>query len=144
MTRGNRGWLLALGGVALVGVAVTLGNPNLIDLVRGPFREKAPSVAAEKIVAAALAQLGTEYRTGYFAIDYPNGDLPADQGVCTDVVIRALRGAEWDLQQLMHEDMKKRFGEYPKRYGLTRPDRNIDHRRVPNQIVFMDKFAMKL
>lgn len=143
MTRGNTRWLLALGAVALVGVAVTLGSPGPIDLVREPTRENAPNRAAGQIVAAALSQLGTEYRTGYVAMDYPNGDLPANEGVCTDVVVRSLRGAGYDLQQVMHEDMKKHFSDYPKRYGLTKPDRNIDHRRVPNQIVFMNKFAKK-
>ncbi|MDQ2985904.1 MAG: DUF1287 domain-containing protein [Armatimonadota bacterium] len=142
--RGSKGWLLGLSGVALIGVAVTLGSPGLIDLGGAASREQAPNPGAEKIVASALAQLGTKYQPGYFAIDYPNGDIPIGQGVCTDVVIRSLRGARRDIQQLMHEDMKKRFGEYPTRYGLTRPDRNIDHRRVPNQIVFMEKFAKKL
>ncbi len=121
MVRGSKGWLLGLSGVALIGIAVTLGSPGLIPLGGAASRAQASNPGAEKIVASVLAQLGTKYQPGYFAIDYPNGDIPIGQGVCTDVVIRSLRGARRDIQQLMHEDMKKRFGEYPTRYGLTKP-----------------------
>ncbi|MBA3727376.1 MAG: DUF1287 domain-containing protein [Armatimonadetes bacterium] len=108
------------------------------------IRERAATPVAEKIVHTALAQIGTIYDPGYFEIAYPNGDLPADKGVCTDVVIRSLRAAGHDLQKLMNEDMSKNFGKYPTRYGLGRPDSNIDHRRVPNQLVFMKRFARDL
>ena len=76
------------------------------------------------------------YDPGYFTISYPNGDVPANKGVCTDVVIRAYRKLGIDLQKEVHEDMKANFGKYPKIWGLTRPDRNIDHRRVPNLMTF--------
>jgi len=82
------------------------------------------------------------YTPGYFRIGYPNGDLPSTQGVCTDVVIRALRHAGRDLQRLIHEDMGHRFSTYPRR-GRSR-DRNIDHRRVPNQMHFLRKFGRTL
>jgi len=73
------------------------------------------------------------YDGRYMRLDYPGGDVPATMGVCTDVVIRSLRKAyDVDLQKLVHEDMKANFSKYPKNWGLTRPDRNIDHRRVPN------------
>lgn len=88
-----------------------------------------------KIVEAARAQIGVtvRYDPAYVTLSYPGGDVPADGGVCTDVVIRALRSAlEMDLQRLVHEDMKAGFANYPKNWGLKRPDRNIDHRRVPN------------
>jgi uncharacterized protein len=81
------------------------------------------------------SEVGALYTTGYFRIGYPMGDVPREQGVCTDVVIRALRFAGVDLQRLIHEDMRRRFSTYPRREG--RPDRNIDHRRVPNQIHFL-------
>lgn len=87
------------------------------------------------IATAARTQIGvtTSYDPAYVALAYPGGDLPMDRGVCTDVVIRALRKAlKADLQALVHEDMRARFGKYPKNWGLARPDRNIDHRRVPN------------
>ena len=68
----------------------------------------------------------------YQRIDYPMGDVSAGRGVCTDVVIRAYRSLGIDLQVKVHEDMRAHFARYPKLWGLTRTDRNIDHRRVPN------------
>jgi uncharacterized protein YijF (DUF1287 family) len=66
-------------------------------------------------------------------LGYPGGDVPIETGVCTDVVIRSLRDARRvDLQQLVHEDMRAHFPQYPPNWGLRKPDRNIDHRRVPN------------
>ena len=88
-----------------------------------------------KIVEAARTQVGVtvSYDPDYVALKYPGGDLPREKGVCTDVVIRALRdGLGKDLQKLVHEDMKANFSAYPKNWGLSRPDKNIDHRRVPN------------
>jgi uncharacterized protein len=88
-----------------------------------------------KIVAAARGQVGktTGYDPAYRAIPYPGGDVPIESGVCTDVVIRALRESHGiDLQKLIHEDMKAHFAKYPKNWGLKSTDRNIDHRRVPN------------
>ncbi len=86
------------------------------------------------LVAAALKQTSeaVRYDPAYFVIPYPGGDVPADRGVCTDVVIRAYRAAGIDLQVLVHEDMRAHFSRYPKLWGLQRTDRNIDHRRVPN------------
>ena len=72
------------------------------------------------------------YDGSYRRIDYPGGDVPDDVGVCTDLVIRAYRAIGIDLQELVHEDMRTAFTEYPAFWGLTRPDPNIDHRRVPN------------
>lgn len=90
---------------------------------------------AEKLVGAAEAQIGvtTRYDPAYVRLAYPMGDVPEDRGVCTDVVIRAYRSAfGFDLQQHVHDDMRAAFAAYPKIWGLARPDRNIDHRRVPN------------
>ncbi|MCU4155041.1 DUF1287 domain-containing protein [Carboxylicivirga sp. A043] len=84
------------------------------------------------------------YDPSYFSLDYPNGDVPADRGVCTDVVIRAYRKFNIDLQQLVHEDMCDNFELYPKNWGLTSPDKNIDHRRVPNLMVFFSRFGKEL
>lgn len=72
------------------------------------------------------------YDGGYKTIPYPNGDVSMETGVCTDVIIRAYRVLGFDLQKLVHEDMKKNFSKYPQLWGLSRTDRNIDHRRVPN------------
>jgi uncharacterized protein len=90
---------------------------------------------ARKLVEAAESQIGvtTRYDPAYVTLDYPDGDVPMDRGVCTDVVIRAYRqGLGIDLQQLVHEDMARNFASYPETWGLSKTDRNIDHRRVPN------------
>lgn len=89
----------------------------------------------EKIVEAARKQIGvtTSYVADYVTLDFPLGDVAREGGVCTDVVIRALRdGLEKDLQKLVNDDMRSHFSAYPKNWGLSKPDRNIDHRRVPN------------
>ena len=86
------------------------------------------------LVAAAREQVGVtvRYDPEYTAIGYPDGDVPMDRGVCTDVVIRALRRQGLDLQRAVHEDMRRNFGAYPRMWGARATDRNIDHRRVPN------------
>jgi uncharacterized protein YijF (DUF1287 family) len=90
------------------------------------------------VVAGAKAQVGRTrgYDSSYRSIPYPGGDVPIEAGVCTDVIIRAFRQAGIDLQLLVHEDMKTHFAEYPRQWGLRRPDSNIDHRRVPNLQTF--------
>ncbi len=96
-------------------------------------QERAPK--SSPIVSAARDQIGktTVYDPSYVRLEYPGGDVPIHKGVCTDVVIRALRDAlDMDLQELVHEDMKSAFSKYPKIWALKKPDRNIDHRRVPN------------
>ncbi|HCC52951.1 MAG TPA: DUF1287 domain-containing protein, partial [Porphyromonadaceae bacterium] len=80
----------------------------------------------------------------YFSIPYPGGDVPANKGVCTDVVIRAYRRLGIDLQKEVHEDMKANFPKYPKNWGLSRPDTNIDHRRAPNLMVFFARHGREL
>ena len=87
---------------------------------------------------------GVHYDSAYIAIDYPGGDVPADIGVCTDVIIRAFRHAGTDLQILIHEDMQENFALYPQVYGISAPDRNIDHRRVRNQMRYFERFAETL
>lgn len=98
-----------------------------------------------KLVRAARAQVGVtvSYNPAYVRLPYPGGDVTPEQGVCTDVIVRAYRAAlSIDLQKLVHEDMKSSFALYPKQWGLKRPDPNIDHRRVPNlQTLFRRKGA---
>ncbi|MCL2682075.1 MAG: DUF1287 domain-containing protein [Bacteroidales bacterium] len=89
--------------------------------------------------AFTLTKQQVTYDPAYVQIAYPNGDVPANTGVCTDVVIRAYRKLGIDLQKEVHEDMKANFNKYPKNWGLSRPDRNIDHRRVPNLMVFFSR-----
>ncbi|MDQ4122628.1 MAG: DUF1287 domain-containing protein [Acidobacteriota bacterium] len=79
------------------------------------------------------------YDQAYVVLDYPNGDVPAERGSCTDVVIRALRAAGVDLQKEVHEDIRQNFTVYPQKWGLKKPDKNIDHRRVPNLQTFFSR-----
>lgn len=95
---------------------------------------------AQRLIQAARVRIGvtTLYDAAYVRLDYPGGDVPDERGVCTDVVVRAYRAAfGFDLQQAVHEDMARAFEAYPAILGLTRPDRNIDHRRVPNLETFL-------
>lgn len=90
---------------------------------------------AGKLLAAARAQVGVtlRYDSAYTPLSFPGGDVPRERGVCTDVLIRAYRDALGiDLQALVNADMRAAFGAYPRTWGLRAPDRNIDHRRVPN------------
>jgi uncharacterized protein YijF (DUF1287 family) len=93
------------------------------------------------LVEAARKQIGVtiSYDSGYQRIPYPNGDVPMERGVCTDVVVRAYRQLGVDLQVKVHEDMAAAWKVYPKSWGLSRPDSNIDHRRVPNLATFFSR-----
>jgi len=86
------------------------------------------------------------YDGTYYSISYPNGDVPTNIGVCTDVVIRSFRKVGVDLQKEVHEDMENNFGVYPSKriWGLTKPDKNIDHRRVPNLQVYFTRYGDSL
>jgi uncharacterized protein YijF (DUF1287 family) len=99
-----------------------------------------------QLVAAAVARASQRvtYDGGYYAIPYPNGDVPPDRGACTDEVIRSYRAAGVDLQREVHEDMKADFVPYPRRFGRARPDTNIDHRRVPNLMTFFARRGRSL
>ena len=99
------------------------------------------------IVRAARSQIGKtiSYDPSYVGLSYPGGDVPLEKGVCTDVVVRALRGAvNLDLQKLVHEDMKIEFSAYPNIWGLKKPDPNIDHRRVPNLKTYFNRRGFSL
>jgi uncharacterized protein YijF (DUF1287 family) len=96
-----------------------------------------------KLCKAAIAITADRvtYDGAYFVLPYPNGDVPANKGVCTDVVIRAYRKVGIDLQKEVHEDIGEHFDKYPKKWGLSKPDKNIDHRRVPNLMTFFARFG---
>ena len=104
------------------------------------------AAADSRLTALARRQIGVtlEYDPAYVRLNYPGGDVPQDRGVCTDVVIRAMRQLNFDLQKEVHEDMKQNFALYPKRWGLKRPDKNIDHRRVPNLQTFFKRKGWSL
>jgi uncharacterized protein len=117
---------------------------NAIETVPVVPRLHEPNGFAQKLSQAALARLQykVRYDPAYFKIPYPNGDVPADVGVCTDEVIRSYRALGIDLQQDLHKEMLADFKAFPSRmrWGLTRADTNIDHRRVPNlQVLFNRK-----
>jgi uncharacterized protein YijF (DUF1287 family) len=97
--------------------------------------EAGKELPVSPVALAARRQVGQtlHYDPAYVGLAYPGGDLPIEKGVCTDVVVRALRTAlNLDLQQAVHEDMRAAFSAYPDNWGLRKPDPNIDHRRVPN------------
>lgn len=94
--------------------------------------------------AEELTHQQVTYDPSYFKISYPNGDVPANKGVCTDVVIRAYRKLGIDLQRLVHEDMQRNFSKYPALWGMERTDTNIDHRRVPNLMIFFSRHGTRL
>lgn len=101
----------------------------------------------DKLAAAALerTQAGISYDDAvYNNIGYPNGDVPADRGNNADMIIRAYRSLDIDLQQLVHEDMKENFYDYPQLWNSKQPDHNIDHRRVPNLQRFFERHGKSL
>lgn len=118
-------------------MSAEIGRRGFLALALAPLLTR-PARAEEtgaRIAAAAEAQVGvvTICDPAYVALDFPGGDVAPERGVCTDVLVRALRVAGGiDLQAAVHADMKADFAAYPALWGLTRPDRNIDHRRVPN------------
>lgn len=113
---------------------------RLSPVYRIPIEER---VAKDWIVIGAKEEVArrVKYDASYQAISYPMGDVDYKVGACSDVVIRALRRAGYDLQELMHNDMKENFQVYPNLWGLNKPDPNIDHRRVANQMVFFERFG---
>lgn len=127
--------------------AVLSGALALAACSRVKAEPRAASGRARALIAAARRQVGVTlaYDPAYTALAYPGGDVDRAKGVCTDVVIRAYRDAFGiDLQRDVHEDMAVHFAAYPRRWGLTRPDRNIDHRRVPNLETYWTRMAARL
>jgi uncharacterized protein len=108
-----------------------------------PWQRTLPvrSVKARIVVDAAKAQKDQTrfYDPAYVRIGYPGGDVLPERGVCADVVVRAFRHVGLDLQQAVHEDMRRSFSGYPKMWGLAKPDPSIDHRRVPNLMTYFDR-----
>ena len=107
-----------------------------------------PKTYSEKLSQAAISIIdpSIHYDPSYFKIEYSNGDVPKNKGVCTDVIIRSYRKLGVDLQKEVHEDMLQNFTAYPnlKKWGMTKTDTNIDHRRVPNLEIFFERKGIKL
>jgi uncharacterized protein YijF (DUF1287 family) len=110
----------------------------LLLAIAGPVPQARTSPRMSRVLEGAYQQVGTTtiYDGSYRRIPFPGGDVPIERGVCTDVLVRAYRHAGVDLQLLVHQDMSGSFQSYPGLWGLSRPDSNIDHRRVPNLAVF--------
>lgn len=135
----KKGWLALR--VAMIAVLL-LGSRASIAQVR-PTETAARKEFLKKLVAAAVERThhAVRYDPAYVRIPYPGGDVPADTGVCTDEVIRLYRALGIDLQKEVHEDMEKNFSAYPRkwRWLSSHTDTNIDHRRVPNLMVFFGR-----
>ena len=112
---------------------------SLILMIIGVLPAHADFARDLALAAEDRANHRVIYDPKYVSIPYPMGDVPANTGVCTDVVVRSYRAVGIDLQRLVHEDMKRNFRKYPKIWGLKRPDPNIDHRRVPNLETFLTR-----
>jgi uncharacterized protein YijF (DUF1287 family) len=131
-----RVFLLALivAGLGLARPAPTQSNAS-VEARRREF--------TQRLVAAAVERTHhvVRYDPAYVRIPYPGGDVPADTGVCTDEIIRSYRTVGVDLQKEVHEDMVQNFDQYPRRWRWLSngPDPNIDHRRVPNLMVFFSR-----
>lgn len=137
--------------LCVVGLALVISRPFLqaatpeqVEAARA--RLPKDEAFTTKLAGAALdrTKQTVRYEPAYVRLDYPNGDVPADTGVCTDEVIRSYRTLGFDLQKLVHEDMKRNFSAYPKNWGLSKPDPNIDHRRVPNLKTFFKRKGSSL
>jgi uncharacterized protein YijF (DUF1287 family) len=141
--------------LALVSLASCTRSEGSQPRIEPPLQAAAPSRAdtvaiasdsVRTVVRAAVEQseYTVEYDPAYVVLDYPGGDLPREKGVCADVIVRAFRAVGIDLQKEVHEDMTASFSSYPKRWGLRRPDRNIDHRRVANLMTFFERKGASL
>lgn len=134
----------------LAGCQTAVSSHRSVELperdLQAAIQVKADATPLDKLNASAIEQ--TTYTTGYdpayVKLDYPNGDVPKETGVCADVVVRAFRAAGIDLQKELHEDMTRSFAKYPKKWNAKRPDKNIDHRRVPNLMTWFNRKGKEL
>jgi uncharacterized protein YijF (DUF1287 family) len=129
----RRSAILAV-AIAAVMAAQSRQQPSVTD-PRHDFLRQLSAAAIERTHHVV------RYDPGYVRIAYPGGDVPPETGVCTDEVIRAYRAVGIDLQKEVHEDMAANFSDYPSKrlWGRTSPDSNIDHRRVPNLMIFFSR-----
>ena len=129
----------------LTGCQVIRSSQHTVDLsqpqLQAAIQVKPDATPLEKVNAATIEQTTYthSYDPAYIKLDYPNGDVPKETGVCADVIVRAFRSTGIDLQKELHEDMKSSFKKYPQRWGARRPDKNIDHRRVMNLMTWFDR-----
>jgi uncharacterized protein len=131
-------------GLAIISIALcgSCSNKQLTRIVNpAPTNVEITSPQLKKIVANAIDQTNIthSYDPAYVKLAYPGGDVPMTTGVCTDVAIRAFRAVNIDFQKEVHQDMQRNFGAYPRNWGLKAPDSNIDHRRVPNLMTWLQR-----
>jgi hypothetical protein len=118
--------VLMVVGAALSPLRATPPQTASTPEQRATFRAKLSAAASER------ASHAVRYDPAYIRIAYPNGDVPASTGVCSDEVIRSYRVLGIDLQKEVHEDILRALPAY----SLTHADSNIDHRRVEHLMVF--------
>jgi hypothetical protein len=131
-----RGLQAVLAGALVLASAPAMGQTRTAEPgARQDFLKKLSAAAEERTHHAV------RYDPAYVRIPYPGGDVPADTGVCTDEVIRSYRAVGVDLQKEVHQDMEKNFSAYPRKWRWLsgHPDTNIDHRRVPNLMLFFSR-----
>jgi uncharacterized protein len=130
--------------------SLTRSAPRTVYLSRGDLAAalqlKPGATPLEKALANSIEQTTKtlRYDPSYVKLDYPNGDVPFESGVCADVIVRAFRQGGVDLQKEVHEDMTRNFKKYPQKWGAKRPDRNIDHRRVANLMTWFERQGKNL
>lgn len=128
-------------------VASQVASAQIVSPILPEGETLAAPDEARALIRAAEGQVGvvTTYDPAYVALEFPGGDVAPDRGVCTDVLIRALRVAHGiDLQAAVNRDMKANFADYPAHWGLSTTDRNIDHRRVPNLQTFLARMGAEV
>ena len=138
-SKAKRQWVLLFCVLLFGAFAAAAGALRLAPAVSADSRQD----FTRRLVAAAIERThhSVRYVSAYVSIPYPGGDVPADTGVCSDEIIRSYRAVGVDLQKEVHEDMLQNFAAYPnkRRWLLAHPDSNIDHRRVPNLMVFFQR-----
>src|SRR6202041_210873 len=136
------------GQTALALALVFVGAGAFASPQTTPLDASSHHIFLHKLVAAAIERTHhvVRYDPAYVRIAYPGGDVPADTGVCSDEIIRAYRAVGVDLQKEVHEDMEKNWSEYPpkSKWHQQHPDPSIDHRRVPNLMVFFSRKGVSL
>jgi uncharacterized protein YijF (DUF1287 family) len=143
-------FLLLATVLSLLTACRAISSPQAIQLpereLQAAIQVKTDATPLDKLNAGAIEQTTytNSYDPAYVKLDYPNGDVPRETGVCADVVVRAFRSAGIDLQKELHEDMTASFAKYPKKWNTKRPDKNIDHRRVPNLMTWFARQGKEL
>lgn len=144
-------WSVALLAVfCSTGCSLVRSSQQAVDLTGSELKAavtiKQDAIPLEKVNASAIEQTTytKTYDASYTKLEYPNGDVPKETGVCADVIVRAFRSAGIDLQKELHEDMARNFSKYPQKWGAKKPDSNIDHRRVPNLMTWFARQGKSL